>query len=173
MSLITLNVDESIKDELLKTLKQFPDDKLEINSEPVLDEEEVMTFEVITDLEEDLEEELYDMDYFFNEKDEIINFKIEIEDNGDEVDAFVKEVRIIFETGDVFFGYFAVKEEVMYSVEDEGYYFGMYVVVDQIDEDTIRKVIKEMIYSEEFMDAFEKMDFIEDDLDDIDPIRLN
>lgn len=172
MKLITLNVDESIIEELMEALKKYPEEKLTINDEPVL---EITMDEIaeITDEEDEIE------DYFMiDEEDNIMPFEVEIEKDPDYDEEGTAEVHIYFENGAHYFGFFETLNEVQESIDDEDYYFSGFVIVKTLDHNTIKNSIIEMIERRDFFEAFDDMEDYDDDdddleLDDIDPIRRN
>ena len=166
MPLITINVDDSIKDEFLKLLEQFPEDKIQLNDEAVIEE---LDF-VVEDEEED------EPEYFMfqtDEEEDIMPFEFDI--LGDDEEDKIFDVQIEFVNGRRFIGFFTKIEDVQHAVMEEEYFFSDFIILPEIDLDTVRNAITELIYNEEFFDAFEEIseDDSDTDIDEIDPIRFN
>lgn len=174
MKLITLNVDESILEELLEKLKSYPSDKLKVNDEPVLDD---ITMEDIINIEDEDEYEDY---FMINEDEEIMDFEVELNEDPDYDEDGTTEVDIIFENGRRYFGFVITMEEVSEYIEDDDYYFSGFVIVKQVEHSIVKNAIIDMIERRDFFEAFDDYDnddYDDDDydtdLDDIDPVRRN
>jgi len=170
MPLITIDIDESIEKDFLKILERFPKDKIKINRDAMISPqelEEIETEEEVSNLD------LSGDDYFMLlEQGKIMHFEFDIISDP-EFDEEM-EVRLEFENGRSFFAFFTSFELVASVIESEDYYFSGLVIVRDLTPDNIRSTIEELIYNEEFFDAFE-------DLEDgrthpsgfFDPFRMN
>lgn len=169
MALITLNIDEDIYQEVIAKLEEFPENKIQINQEAIIEEK----FDDI-DLDEQEHDDEEDYFMFIEDDDSIMNYEVEIIEDIEYDDT--REVQITFENGRKFFAYYSLIDEVSYTIEEEDYYFSGFIIVKEITETIIRVSIEELIYNEEFYDAFEEVndeDNQDQKLRNIDPIRRN
>lgn len=167
MPLITLNIDESIEDKVLEFLNKLPKELVQINEEAMLEDNEI---------QEEIDDDSIDAeDYFmFIDDDNIMPFEFDL--IGDEETDMVFEVHMEFENGRRFFAFYVTGEDVNTALEEEGYFFSQFVIVSSLEDQNIRTSIEELIYNEEFYDAFDELpDSEEEDknIDGIDPVRLN
>lgn len=169
MALITINVDDDIYDDVIKKLDEFPKEKIQINDEAMIEDkyEEID----LDDEEEDDDEEDYFM--FLEEDDSIMEYQVDIIEDIEFDDT--REVQITFQNGRKFMAYYSLLDEVSYTVEEEDYYFSGFIIVKEITESVVRNSVEELIYNEEFYDAFEEVKEGEDGttLNNIDPVRRN
>ncbi len=171
MPLITIDVDESIKNDVLQSLNNFPKDKIKINRDAMISPSEL---EKIDEEDEMPELDLDDNDYFMLlESGKIMYFNFDLVTDP-EFDEEV-EVRLEFENGRRFLAFFTSMELVESVIESEDYYFSGFVIVSQLDQTHIRTTIEELVHNEEFFDAFEEIDEDEERPSPrlFDPFRMN
>jgi len=125
MALITLNIDEDIYQEVIAKLEEFPENKIQINQEAIIEEK---FDDIDLDEQEDDDEEDYFM--FIEDDDSVMNYEVEIiEDIGYDD---TREVQITFENGRKFFAYYSLIDEVSYTIEEEDYYFSGFIIVKEL-----------------------------------------
>lgn len=180
MKLITLNIDESILSELLEKLKEYPEDKLQINEDAVIRDASINDIvEELDDFEDTIED-----DYFMLDDDNNLIEKYEVEiigmDEDDDEDD-ITQVSVKFESGKHYWALVMETEDFINDVKDIGYCHVDYIIMPKAEKKAIEAMVEDMIYSRIFLDAFndnDDYDFDDEDdpnldLDDVDPVRFN